>query len=85
MDNPTFCAQFGPQLPDYGIPQNINEGYWALTQNDCENCGVAVHIVDALIDTGLLVERQGICNSGLRSTKVHRNATRSQVERMFET
>ncbi len=31
--------------------------YWALYNNDAENCGVTVHIVDAGIDTGDVVAR----------------------------
>ena len=27
-------------------------GYWALTENDSQNCGVTVHLIDTGIDTG---------------------------------
>lgn len=34
--------------------------YWALANNDKENCGVTVHLVDAGIDTGNIVYQQTI-------------------------
>lgn len=36
-------------------------GYWALTENDIEHCGVTVHLVDTGIDTGGILY-QGIIN-----------------------
>ena len=32
--------------------RGVHGGYWALANNDNENCGVTVHLVDAGIDTG---------------------------------
>jgi folate-dependent phosphoribosylglycinamide formyltransferase PurN len=32
--------------------RGVHGGYWALTQNDINNCGVTVHLVDPGIDTG---------------------------------
>ncbi len=35
-------------------------GYWALYNNDPERCGVTVHLVDAGIDTGAIVDQAPI-------------------------
>ena len=35
--------------PEY---RGVHGGYWALAQDDPENCGVTVHLVDTGIDTG---------------------------------
>lgn len=35
--------------PEY---RGVHGGYWALAQNDPDNCGVTVHLVDTGIDTG---------------------------------
>lgn len=32
--------------------RNVHGAYWALVNNDKDNCGVTVHLVDAGIDTG---------------------------------
>jgi methionyl-tRNA formyltransferase len=32
--------------------RGVHGGYWALAQNDKENCGVTVHLIDKGIDTG---------------------------------
>ena len=32
--------------------RGVHGGYWALTENDLENCGVTIHLVDTGIDTG---------------------------------
>ena len=32
--------------------RGVHGGYWALVNNDIENCGVSVHLVDEGIDTG---------------------------------
>lgn len=32
--------------------RGIHGGYWALANNDRENCGVTVHLVDQSVDTG---------------------------------
>jgi methionyl-tRNA formyltransferase len=34
--------------------------YWALANNDKENCGVTVHLVDAGIDTGNILFQENI-------------------------
>ncbi len=35
--------------------RGVHGGYWALTQNDAENLGVTVHLVDRGIDTGAIL------------------------------
>lgn len=35
--------------------RNVHGAYWALVNNDKDNCGVTVHLVDAGIDTGSIV------------------------------
>ena len=35
--------------------RGVHGGYWARAQNDLENCGVTVHIVDEGIDTGTVL------------------------------
>jgi phosphoribosylglycinamide formyltransferase 1 len=37
--------------------------YWALVNNDAENCGVSVHVVDAGVDTGLVIAQARIAPS----------------------
>lgn len=32
--------------------RGVHGGYWSLVNNDIDNCGVSVHLVDAGIDTG---------------------------------
>ncbi|MCK5831967.1 MAG: hypothetical protein KAH20_16875 [Methylococcales bacterium] len=32
--------------------RGVHGGYWALTENDVEHCGVTVHLIDTGIDTG---------------------------------
>ena len=32
--------------------RGVHGGYWALTENDIEHCGVTVHLIDTGIDTG---------------------------------
>jgi folate-dependent phosphoribosylglycinamide formyltransferase PurN len=41
--------------------RGVHGGYWALTANDRDNCGVTVHLVDKGIDTGGILY-QGIIN-----------------------
>ena len=43
--------------------RGVHGGYWALANNDKENCGVTVHLVDAGIDTGGILY-QGIITPG---------------------
>lgn len=40
--------------------RNVHGGYWALVNNDTENCGVTVHLVDEGIDTGTIIYQQKI-------------------------
>lgn len=40
--------------------RNVHGGYWALVNNDIENCGVTVHLVDEGIDTGTIIYQQKI-------------------------
>ncbi|MEO7961645.1 MAG: formyl transferase [Ginsengibacter sp.] len=35
--------------------RNVHGAYWALVNNDFENCGVTVHLVDPGIDTGSII------------------------------
>lgn len=35
--------------------RNVHGGYWAIVNNDYENCGVTVHLVDKGIDTGKVI------------------------------
>ena len=37
------------------IYRGVHGGYWALTENDIEHCGVTVHLVDTGIDTGSIL------------------------------
>jgi len=40
--------------------RNVHGAYWALIQNDLENCGVTVHLVDPGIDTGRIIYQSKI-------------------------
>ncbi|HSN09178.1 MAG TPA: formyl transferase [Hanamia sp.] len=40
--------------------RNVHGGYWAIVNNDIENCGVTVHLVDEGIDTGNIIYQQKI-------------------------
>lgn len=40
--------------------RNVHGAYWALVNNDPENCGVTVHLVDSGIDTGNIIYQQQI-------------------------
>jgi len=40
--------------------RNVHGAYWALVNNDIENCGVTVHLVDPGIDTGNIIFQQRI-------------------------
>lgn len=37
--------------------RGVHGGYWALTENNREACGVTVHLVDLGIDTGCILEQ----------------------------
>lgn len=47
--NATFINTHEGITPRY---RGIHGGYWALVNNDLENCGVTVHLVDKGVDTG---------------------------------
>jgi folate-dependent phosphoribosylglycinamide formyltransferase PurN len=40
--------------------RGVHGGYWALTMRDPVNCGVSVHLIDAGIDTGQIIEQARI-------------------------
>ncbi len=40
--------------------RNVHGAYWALVNNDAENCGVTVHLVDPGIDTGNIIYQKKI-------------------------
>lgn len=40
--------------------RGVHGGYWALANQDQENCGVTVHLVDSGIDTGGILFQQNI-------------------------
>jgi len=40
--------------------RGVHGAYWALTQNDRAHCGVTVHMVDAGIDTGGILQQATI-------------------------
>lgn len=44
--------------------RNVHGAYWALVNNDSENCGVTVHLVDSGIDTGSIIYQQPIKITG---------------------
>lgn len=44
--------------------RNVHGAYWALVNNDAENCGVTVHLVDSGIDTGSVIYQQPIKVTG---------------------
>jgi len=40
--------------------RGVHGGYWAVVNNDEENCGVTIHIVDEGIDTGKVIRQKRI-------------------------
>lgn len=40
--------------------RNVHGAYWAIVNNDMENCGVTVHLVDKGIDTGSIIYQETI-------------------------
>jgi methionyl-tRNA formyltransferase len=48
--------------PEY---RGVYGAYWALLNNDVENCGVTIHKVDKGIDTGALI-KQAVIQIGNR-------------------
>ncbi|MCZ2396342.1 MAG: formyl transferase [Chitinophagales bacterium] len=53
----TFINMHAGITPKY---RNVHGAYWALVNNDRENCGVTVHLVDPGIDTGKIIYQAGI-------------------------
>ena len=47
--NATFVNTHVGITPKY---RGVHGGYWALVNNDVDNCGVTVHLIDTGIDTG---------------------------------
>lgn len=43
--------------------RNVHGAYWAIVNNDMENCGVTVHLVDKGIDTGSIIYQERIAIS----------------------
>ena len=43
--------------------RNVHGAYWALVNNDGDNCGVTVHLVDPGIDTGSIIYQSRIAVS----------------------
>jgi folate-dependent phosphoribosylglycinamide formyltransferase PurN len=52
--NAKFINTHAGITPKY---RGVHGGYWALVQNDKENCGVTVHFVDEGVDTGMIIEQ----------------------------
>ncbi|MCF6279257.1 MAG: formyl transferase [Flavobacteriaceae bacterium] len=40
--------------------RGVHGGYWALANNDAENCGVTAHLIDPGIDTGGVISQRTI-------------------------
>lgn len=40
--------------------RGVHGGYWALVNNDRENCGVTVHLIDQGVDTGEIIYQHSI-------------------------
>lgn len=55
--NATFINIHAGITPRY---RGSHGAYWALSNNDAENCGVTVHLVDAGIDTGNILFQKKI-------------------------
>ena len=49
--------------------RGLHGGYWALTENNIDKCGVTVHLVDAGIDTGNILE-QGLIKPSIEDNFV---------------
>lgn len=57
--------------------RGVHGGYWALVNDDTENCGVTVHLVDAGVDTGGVLYQQRICiedSDGFNTYPLHQLA-----------
>jgi len=55
--NAVFVNTHAGITPKY---RGVHGAYWALANNDKENCGVTVHLVDAGIDTGGIIYQSNI-------------------------
>jgi len=53
----TFLNIHAGITPNY---RGVHGGYWALANNDINNCGVTVHLVDKGIDTGGILFQENI-------------------------
>jgi len=51
--------------------RGVHGAYWALVNNDIENCGVTIHQVDSGIDTGAIFYQQRIVVSELDNFHVY--------------
>tara|TARA_B100000767_G_scaffold272688_1_gene300969 strand:- start:1053 stop:1817 length:765 start_codon:yes stop_codon:yes gene_type:complete len=51
--------------------RGVHGAYWALVNNDIENCGVTIHQVDSGIDTGAIFYQQKIVVSELDNFHVY--------------
>lgn len=59
--NASFINIHAGITPKY---RGVHGAYWALVNNDLENCGVTVHLVDPGIDTGNIVFQHNILHTG---------------------
>jgi methionyl-tRNA formyltransferase len=55
--NATFINTHAGITPKY---RGVHGGYWAIANDDKNNCGVTVHLVDSGIDTGSVLFQQNI-------------------------
>ena len=55
--NAIFLNTHAGITPNY---RGVHGAYWALANNDINNCGVTVHLVDAGIDTGGILYQKNI-------------------------
>ena len=55
--NATFINTHAGITPNY---RGVHGAYWALANNDIDNCGVTVHLVDTGIDTGGILYQENI-------------------------
>ncbi|TVZ51349.1 formyl transferase [Dokdonia sp. Hel_I_53] len=62
--NATFINTHVGITPQY---RGVHGGYWALVNNDKENCGVTIHTVDSGVDTG------GVLKQGLIKVEPYDN------------
>lgn len=55
--NAVFINYHAGITPKY---RGVHGAYWALVNNDIENCGVTVHLIDSGIDTGSILYQKTI-------------------------